>query len=155
MSQNQSVGLMIVGEDYVPSSSSIDVSDGGLLLKLEQPDLGATYLWADTLDWAAGSLHHVAITVDADRPTNSRVYVDGLDVTVDNNGVGGPQPFGMSAPLRVGGLESEPTQLPTAAPFQGMVDEVRLRPYCASADEVLLEAEADGALLEVGTTEER
>jgi hypothetical protein len=140
------VTLMFVGDDYSPTTG-VNPSDGGLMLKIEHPAPGASYVWTSFLDLPAGTLHHIAVTIDGDQPTNNRIYVDGVDETDDNNEHPGPTPFGVPADLRLCGLQTDPGQLSGNAPFLGVIDEVRLRGGMASPAAILLEAQADASLL--------
>ncbi|MGY5881963.1 MAG: hypothetical protein RTV31_17080, partial [Candidatus Thorarchaeota archaeon] len=123
--------IALVGSDYIESG----VAAGSLAFGFELNNDEFTK-WTTIVSWAAG-WYHFACVMDADTPTNNKIYINGVDRT--DAGVAPAIPassvnLAYAADWGIGGRYGETSEFPTGESFHtGGIDEIRIATTAARA----------------------
>ncbi|TFF93637.1 DUF2341 domain-containing protein, partial [Candidatus Thorarchaeota archaeon] len=117
--------VALVGTDYTESG----VSAGSLAVGFEI-DSDEFTKWTTKTVWSIG-WYHYTVVIDADAVTNTKIYIDGSDVTntgtAGSGGTPNPADLDFSADWGIGGRYAETSEFPTGEAFlTGEMDEVRI-----------------------------
>ncbi|MGY5858004.1 MAG: DUF2341 domain-containing protein [Candidatus Thorarchaeota archaeon] len=115
--------IALIGTDYTESG----VPAGSLAFGFES-DNGEYTKWTTRISWSAATWTHFACVLDADTPSNNKIYINGADNT-DAGSSGGASSVNLSfdGNWGIGGRYGETSEFPTGESFfTGRIDEIRI-----------------------------
>ncbi|MFW9956417.1 MAG: DUF2341 domain-containing protein, partial [Candidatus Thorarchaeota archaeon] len=130
---------MIIVEKYLDADNNFHIALAGADYSESGVPLGTLVFgfeyansefvkWTQRTFWSASTWYHFSCYMDADTPSNSKIYINGLDNTAAGS-VGGASVISvaMSANWGIGGRYGETSEFPTGQAFlTGRLDEVRI-----------------------------
>ncbi|MDF1537805.1 MAG: DUF2341 domain-containing protein, partial [Candidatus Thorarchaeota archaeon] len=121
LSGDDNFHIALAGTDYTETGFT---SYGSLVFGVETTN-GEHLTYSSKTGWASG-WHHFACVLDADTPSNNKVYADGADVTIVSGGASyAVIPSG--ADWGFGGRYAETFEFPTGEAYlTGNMDEIRI-----------------------------
>ncbi|MHA2274347.1 MAG: DUF2341 domain-containing protein, partial [Candidatus Kariarchaeaceae archaeon] len=133
--------ITLKGTDY----SAITANNGSLLVKLERAGPTAHFYTSRT-SWTAGTWYHFIVNIDSATPSNSKIYINGVDDTggYQEQTPGSAQNLGFSADIGFGGgtidqFDINGTSVGVDHFFTGLLDEFRISSKQRTADWILNE----------------
>ncbi|MFW9956423.1 MAG: hypothetical protein ACFFCT_00010 [Candidatus Odinarchaeota archaeon] len=114
--------IALVGSDYTESG----VPAGSLVFGFENNNV-EWVKWTTQTSWNSG-WHHFACYLDADTPSNNKIYADGIDRTdAASVGTASARNLAFDADWGIGGRYVETSEFPTGEAFHtGRIDELRI-----------------------------
>ena len=130
-SAQQNFMIALIGTDY----NKANPPDGSLGIKVEGPVSGNyDYFWTTQTSWNADTWYDLTFSYDYSNASNSKFYVDCVDMMAPGMEITGTPHLNFSADWHIGGYQGDTSQLPSPPYyFNGTIADVKFYNYEAPA----------------------
>lgn len=122
--------VALAGNDY----NEKNVPPGTLVFKINGGSGAFRYTWTTNTRWLSDEWYHFAVTVNAESPTNNKVYVNGVNNTAGSTGQTARNDLNYSADFNMGGKRAE--SISGERYLEGAIDDFRLYSYQLTSSEI-------------------